>query len=80
MLIAQRRPSFLNVYSYFEKEGKYSGRSRPIGKTADATGYCERTVSRIVREKRAKDGVVFVSPAKRYKKERKNIIVDDFDM
>ena len=30
------------------------------------------------REKRAKDESVFVSPAKRYKKERKKIIVDDF--
>ena len=77
MLIAQRT-IIINVCSYFEKEGhksKYSGRPRPIGNTADASGYCERTVSR---EKRAKDESFFVSPAKRYKKERKKIIVDDF--
>ena len=37
-------------------------------------------MSRIVREKIAKDGAVLMSPAKQYKKERKKIIVDDFDM
>ena len=76
MLIAQRRPSFFMFVAIFRKnKSKYSGRPRPIGHTADASGYCERTVSR---EKRAKDESFFVSPAKRYKKERKKIIVDDF--
>ena len=34
-----------------------------MDKTAKATGYCERTVHRVVAEKRASDGATFVSPA-----------------
>ena len=48
-------------------------------KTAEATGYCKRTVERIIAEKKRLDGVEFTSPAKRYKKSRKRIIVNDFD-
>ena len=51
-----------------------------MDKTANATGYCERTVRRVVAEKRASDGATFVSPAKRYKRDRKSIVVDDFDL
>ena len=35
---------------------------------------------RIVAEKRASDGATFVSPAKRYMRDRKMIVVDDFDL
>ena len=49
-------------------------------KTAKATGYCERTVCIVVAEKRANDGATFVSPAKRYKRDRKRIVVDDFEL
>ena len=33
---------------------------------------------RVVAEKRASDGAAFVSPAKRYKRDRKRIVVDNF--
>ena len=48
-------------------------------KTADATGFSERTVNRVVAEKRELDGSLFPSPSKRYKKTRERVIVDDFD-
>ena len=51
-----------------------------MSKTADATRYSERTVHRIVAEKKTLEAAVFGSPAKRYKVERKKITVDDFDM
>ena len=35
---------------------------------------------RVVAEKRASDGATFVSPAKQYKRDRKRIVVDDFDL
>ena len=35
---------------------------------------------RVVAEKRASDGATFASPAKRYKRDRKSIVVDDFDL
>ena len=35
---------------------------------------------RVVAEKRASDEATFVSPAKRYKRDRKRIVVDDFDL
>ena len=34
----------------------------------------------VVAEKRANDGATFVSPAKRYKRDRKRIVVDDFEL
>ena len=46
-------------------------------KTAEATGYCKRTVERVIAEKKRLDGAEFTSPAKRYKS-RKHTIVDDF--
>ena len=57
-------------------ENKAKGPSRLIDKTARATGYC----AGIVAEKRASDGAAFVLPAKWYKRDRKRIVVDDFDL
>ena len=51
-----------------------------MNKIAKATCYSERTVCRVVAEKRTIDGATFVSPAKRYKRDRKRIVVDDFDL
>ena len=48
-------------------------------KTAEATGYGERTVRRIVAEKSALSGAAFSSPAKWYKIDRKKMVMDDFD-
>ena len=48
-------------------------------KTAEATGYGERTVRRIVAEKSALSGAAFSSPVKRYTIDRKKIVMDDFD-
>ena len=71
-----------NVYKYFERESaksKYRGPPKLTHKAAEATGYGERTVRRIVWEKSALSGAAFSSPAKRYKVDRKKIILDDFD-
>ena len=72
-----------NVYSYFERQSQKSkvrGLPKLTSRRADATGYSERTIRRIVPEKKSLEGAAFGSPAKRYKVERKKIIVDDFDM
>ena len=72
-----------NAFPYFERQSQKSkakGPQRLMDKTAKATGYCERTVRRVVAEKRASDGATFVSPAKQYKRDRKKIVVDDFDL
>ena len=71
-----------NVYEYFEKKSrKHKGSVYPkFGKkTADATGYCKRTVERVLGEKRNVDSKAFTSPAKRYKKSRIQIVIDDYD-
>ena len=63
-----------NVYKYFERENaKTKNRVPPklTHKAAEATGYGERTVRRIVAEKSALSGAAFSSPAKRYKIERR---------
>ena len=70
-----------NVYKYFERESvKTKNRVPPklTHKTAEATGYGEHTVRRIVAEKSALSGDAFSSPAKRYKIDRKKIM-DDFN-
>ena len=70
-----------NVYKYFERESaKIKNRVPPklTHKTAEATGYGERTVRRIVAEKSALSGAAFSSPAKRYKIDRKKIVIHDF--
>ena len=72
-----------NVYEYFERENaksKYRCPQKLTFKTAEATGYSERTVRRIVTEKSEISGSAFISPAKCYKVDRKKIILDDFDM
>ena len=59
-----------NVYKFFEKESaKMKCRVLPklTHKTAEATGYSERTVRKIMAEKSALNGTAFSSPAKRYK-------------
>ena len=46
--------SIYHVYKYFEKgsaNSKYRGPPKTTWKTAEATGYSERTVRRIVGEK-----------------------------
>ena len=71
-----------NVYKYFERESaKTKNRVLPklMHKTAEATGYGERSIRRIVAEKSALSGAAFSSPAKRYKIDRKKIVMDDFD-
>ena len=73
----------VNVHDYFEKESKKSkrGQSPKLAiKTSDATGYCRRSVERVVREKRSLEGAEFPSPSKRYKESREGVIVDDFDV
>ena len=70
-----------HVYRYFERESqkcKLRGPPRLTHKTAEATGYGERTVRRIVAEM-SLEGATFASPAKQYKADRKKIVVDDFD-
>ena len=72
-----------HVYKYFEKESAKNKCRRPLkltSKTAEATGYSERTVRRIVAKKSEMSGAAFTSPAKRYKVERKRIMLDDFDV
>ena len=72
-----------NVYKYFERESTNTKNRLPpklTHKTAEAMGYGERTVRRIVAEKPAMSGAAFSSPAKRYKIDRKKIVMDDFDM
>ena len=71
-----------NVYKYFEKESAKNKCRRPpklTSKTAEATGYSERTVRRIVAKKSKMSGAAFTSPAKKYKVERKRIMLDDLD-
>ena len=51
-----------NVYKYFQKDtakNKYRGALKLTSRTAEATGYSERTVRRIVAEKTELDGAVF---------------------
>ena len=72
-------PIIYNIYKYFERESaksRYRGPPKLTHKTAEATGYSERTVRRIIAEKSALSGAAFSSPTKRYKVERKRI---DFD-
>ena len=71
-----------NIYKYFERESaKTKNRVPPklTHKTAEAKGYGECTVRRIAVEKFALSRAAFSSPAKRYKIDRKKIVMDDFD-
>jgi len=70
-----------NVYEYFERQNKKQGTTTPpklCTKTTDATGYSERTVNRVLKEKRGLEGGSFSSP-KRYKESRERLNVDSFD-
>ena len=70
-----------NVYKYFERESaksKYRGPLKLTFKTVEATSYRERTVRRIVTEKSDISGTAFISPTKRYKVDRKKIVLYDF--
>ena len=49
-------------------------------KTAEATGYPERTVRRIVGENASLCGAAFTSPAKRYTVDRRTMCLDNFDV
>ena len=56
-----------NVYDYFENESKkHKGSVLPKleKKTSESTGYCKRTVERIIAEKRKLEGAEFTSPAR----------------
>ena len=60
--------SIYNVYKYFKKgsvKSKYRGPPKLTPKTAEATGYSERTVRRIIAEKLEISGAAFTSPPKR---------------
>ena len=73
----------VNINDYFDKESKKRRRAespKPGQKTADTTGYCRRSVERVVGEKRSLERAEFPSPSKRYKQSRKRVIVDDFDV
>ena len=48
-------------------------------KTAEATGFSERTVNHVLLEKRKLDGSSFTSPNKRYKESRERVDVGAFD-
>ena len=70
------------VHNYFEKESaksKLKWSPRVTKRTAEATGYSQSTVQRVVAEKLVLEGDKFESPCKRYKVSRKQIVVDDFD-
>ena len=72
-----------NVYKNFEKESAKNKCRRPpklTSKTAEVASYSEHTVRRIVAKKSEMSGAAFTSPAKRYKVERKRIMLDDFDV
>ena len=61
-----------NVCKCFERQASKSkyiiiiGPSQVTSKTAEATGYSERTVRRIVGEKASLCGTAFTSPARQY--------------
>ena len=70
------------MYQYFQKEtekNKYRGALKLMSRTAEATGYSNRTVRRIVTEKTELEGAAFTSLPKRYRRERKRIDPDQFD-
>ena len=59
-----------HVYKYFKKgsaKSKYRGPQKLTSKTAEVTGYSERTVRRIVVEKSEISGAAFTSPPKQCK-------------
>ena len=80
--IAPRRTSSSTCTGFLRRKARRPRTKAPprlTHKMAEATGYSERTVRRIVSEKSAQSGAAFCSPAKRYKLDRKKIVLDDFD-
>ena len=62
------RTANASVYKYFEKgsaKSKYRGPPKLTSKAAEATGYSECTVRRIVAERLEISGAVLASPPKR---------------
>ena len=60
-------------------KNKYRGALKLTSRTAEATGYSECTVRRVVAEKTELDGAAFTSPPKCYGRDRKIIDPDHFD-
>ena len=82
-IVLPRTSSSMCTSIYFEREStKTKCRVSPklTHKTAEAPGYGKRTVRRIVAEMSALNGAAFSSPAKRYKVDRKIIVLADFDV
>ena len=76
------RTIIYNVYQYFQKEttkNNFRGALKLTSRTAEATGYNELTVRRIVAKKTKPDGAAFTSLPKCYRREKKIIDPDDFD-
>ena len=67
-----------NVHDYFDRQSKKQKSTPPklCKKIAEATGFSERTVNRVLLEKRKLDGSSFTSPNKRYKESRERVDVD----
>ena len=70
-----------NVHDYFDRQSKKQKSTPPklCKKTAEATGFSEHTVNRVLLEKRKLDGSSFTSANKRYKESRERVDVDAFD-
>ena len=70
-----------SVHDYFDQQSKKQ-KSTPklCKKTAEATGFSERTVNRVLLEKRKLDGSSFTSPNKSYKESRECVDVDAFEI
>ena len=67
-----------NVHDYFDRQSK-STPPKLSKKTAEATGFSECIVIRVLLEKRKLDGSSFTSPNKRYTESREHVDVDAFD-
>ena len=60
------KTSIFNFFLYFKRQSqknKAKGPPRLMDKTVKATGYCERSVRRVVAEKRASDGSSYIRVA-----------------
>ena len=70
-----------NVHDYFDRHSKKQKSTPPklCKKTAEATGFSERTVNCVLLEKRKLDGTSVTSPNKRYKESRERVNIDASD-
>ena len=73
---SQTKEVIHNVHDYFERINKKVTTKTPVKRTSEATKLGETTVRLILKEKKEKG--TFESPAKRYKRSRKEV-VDDYD-